>query len=1083
MVLKPGATMGQWGRETVADDADPVWTLDQVGSGRIQEWQQAGVVVAAIENDGTFTALGGVAIDLGDDDYIAWGTDDDDVIAHTSAGVAADTALANVLVDGGGIDTPATAADSLIVSGVTANADILFAVNNGGDSFGMLLLDASTKRLTAWRPVDFGNGIAIEAGQYQVGRNADGTNVLQLNVPTGATFEFSVNDVSEVTLSATSLGMGSNTIDAVGDIKTTNAAGPAILNEAATTTNPTLIPDRAEDDTGIGWATDELTVVLGGADEYRFSTSRMVMGAGEGSATAVTGNVIRAPDMVGGTTVDAAGADLTFSAGLGTGNGDVGTLIFQLPDQNGASNNTLQDRATRLTMDMVASTTVLSMTFAQAVTFTTAAGDLALNPNGNVVLSNNSLTEIGNSGSQLLADAWTMVSANAQALLIETTGAAINSQIKIKIPAAGTGAAYINFTQGDGNGTADHMQYQIGYDGNSAIFYLLSADSGTVFQVADGTNDVAFQGGISTDGAAAPTGGINVPDGNGLLIGEEATNYRGVTSGFRVATAEDNNRTAMFTYYKADDTLGFILALAKSQSDVQGTLVHPGADSILGQLVFAGAHVGRARFEPGVVIQGVATELWDATGSGTKLELYTTDNGSLTNDLRWIIDQDGSLLHGSGPGIDLNSSGTILNIGAAGNDFGATQLDLAASFTILGANDLTVQTTVGDINISAATGSDVLIGDDTTILYVDGGLSNVGIGISPITTSPGGSGLVVGGLVMFPSITTAGIGFNAVNTVGSYAIHVPASGAFPIRVVMHNDGSTKRPFEVGYYDNNDRTDTWNTTLKVTPIDTLVRVFGVLEVAGVLESESTLVMGASDGATGAHTGQTIRAPDHPGGTDTDSAGADLTLAAGLGTGNGDAGTVIVQLPDINGASNNTQQSRQTVMTLDMVASQTVATMTLDVNWIVNGTWDDIGIITTGDINGGTIDGATIGGDVAAAITGTTITLTERLLEKQGADVGSTNNLVLGTDGNVFEITGTTDINLISNISWQNGSTIILLFTSTATVKDAQATSSTNITILLDGSADFVPSAGDTLQLTLCEIGGTQAWRESGGRIVL
>ncbi len=108
---------------------------------------------------------------------------------------------------------------------------------------------------------------------------------------------------------------------------------------------------------------------------------------------------------------------------------------------------------------------------------------------------------------------------------------------------------------------------------------------------------------------------------------------------------------------------------------------------------------------------------------------------------------------------------------------------------------------------------------------------------------------------------------------------------------------------------------------------------------------------------------------------------------------------------------------------------------------------------------------------------------RVLESQGADIGSTNNLVLGDDGNIFEITGTTDINLISNLTWQNGATIRLLFTSTATVKDAQATSTTNITILLDGSADFVPSAGDTLQLTLCEIGGTQAWRETGSRNVL
>ncbi len=133
-------------------------------------------------------------------------------------------------------------------------------------------------------------------------------------------------------------------------------------------------------------------------------------------------------------------------------------------------------------------------------------------------------------------------------------------------------------------------------------------------------------------------------DGKNLLIGEEATSYQGATSGFRVATNVDARRVAVFTHYRADDTMGFILALAKSQSDTQGTLAYPGADSILGQLVFAGADEDGARFEPGAEIRGVATELWDATGAGTKIELYTTDNGTLTNDLRLTIDQDGTFV-------------------------------------------------------------------------------------------------------------------------------------------------------------------------------------------------------------------------------------------------------------------------------------------------------------------------------------------------------------------------------------------------------------------------------------------------------
>ncbi len=119
--------------------------------------------------------------------------------------------------------------------------------------------------------------------------------------------------------------------------------------------------------------------------------------------------------------------------------------------------------------------------------------------------------------------------------------------------------------------------------------------------------------------------------------------------------------------------------------------------------------------------------------------------------------------------------------------------------------------------------------------------------------------------------------------------------------------------------------------------------------------------------------------------------------------------------------------------------------------------------------------------ALGLSGTLIT-NSRILENQGADVASANNLVLGSDGNTFEITGTTQINLISNIAWQNGATVTLLFTSTPTVKHNQATSTTNITIQLAGAVDFAATAGDTLTLRLCEIGGTQTWREIARAVI-
>lgn len=101
---------------------------------------------------------------------------------------------------------------------------------------------------------------------------------------------------------------------------------------------------------------------------------------------------------------------------------------------------------------------------------------------------------------------------------------------------------------------------------------------------------------------------------------------------------------------------------------------------------------------------------------------------------------------------------------------------------------------------------------------------------------------------------------------------------------------------------------------------------------------------------------------------------------------------------------------------------------------------------------------------------------RVEESQGAAVASANNLTLGSDGNSFEITGTTQINLIDNTNWKDGSIIKLLFTSTPVVKNGQATSGANMTIKLAGAVDFSATADDILTLESCTIGGVRAWRE-------
>lgn len=67
-----------------------------------------------------------------------------------------------------------------------------------------------------------------------------------------------------------------------------NAAGPIILNEAATTTNPTLIPNRVDETTGIGWNTAELHFVISGVDEVNLSAAALSPGVTDSTALGTT---------------------------------------------------------------------------------------------------------------------------------------------------------------------------------------------------------------------------------------------------------------------------------------------------------------------------------------------------------------------------------------------------------------------------------------------------------------------------------------------------------------------------------------------------------------------------------------------------------------------------------------------------------------------------------------------------------------------------------------------------------------------------------------------------------------------------
>lgn len=128
---------------------------------------------------------------------------------------------------------------------------------------------------------------------------------------------------------------------------------------------------------------------------------------------------------------------------------------------------------------------------------------------------------------------------------------------------------------------------------------------------------------------------------------------------------------------------------------------------------------------------------------------------------------------------------------------------------------------------------------------------------------------------------------------------------------------------------------------------------------------------------------------------------------------------------------------------------------------------------------TNDGITLtpNGTGGVTITSGKTTLGGAVVHKQGTDIASATTIVVPTDGNIFELTGTTAVNLITTTGFQEGHEITLVANENVTINHATATSGADVTILLAGAGNFAMTANDMLTLVLCSTtAGGQAWRE-------
>lgn len=97
-------------------------------------------------------------------------------------------------------------------------------------------------------------------------------------------------------------------------------------------------------------------------------------------------------------------------------------------------------------------------------------------------------------------------------------------------------------------------------------------------------------------------------------------------------------------------------------------------------------------------------------------------------------------------------------------------------------------------------------------------------------------------------------------------------------------------------------------------------------------------------------------------------------------------------------------------------------------------------------------------------GATGIVTGRTLWAKGADVASAGTLTLGTDGNRFDVTGTTTINYITTTGWTAGSVVILRFTGILTFTHNAGTVPANTAALdLTASGNIATAAGTRIIL--------------------
>jgi hypothetical protein len=234
----PTSSAVSQGDLAVADHINNVRT--DVLSTHTHDGTEGNATIEATSFTGTATYTG-ASLTFGDEDLLRWGTNADVVSMLRSTALSADTELSGIIE--GTSDHPGVAANSLIISNITDDGDIMFVVSDGGNSKGLLKLDGANGKVTIHGgDLEVAEALTVTGattlnGNVTLGNAA--SDVITVNgTVAGANaliFEGATADGSEITLAA---------VDPTSDhtIYMPNQGGYLGVWDAASTTQITTTP-------------------------------------------------------------------------------------------------------------------------------------------------------------------------------------------------------------------------------------------------------------------------------------------------------------------------------------------------------------------------------------------------------------------------------------------------------------------------------------------------------------------------------------------------------------------------------------------------------------------------------------------------------------------------------------------------------------------------------------------------------------------------------------------------------------------------------------------------------------------------